>query len=57
MTAHWRLGATAIACTGMLGAAYAAELNPAAVSYTLPEQTILLIMGEGPATSTLAEQK
>jgi len=52
------------------GIAHAMELNPAAVTFKLPDQiqqvhfdsakaedAVLLIVGEGPGTSTLAEVK
>ena len=51
---------TPLAFAGMLGISAAAELNPTAVIYKLPDQiprAVLLIVGEGPATSTAAEEK
>jgi hypothetical protein len=79
----WRYLLTPIALAGMLSISSAAELNPAAVIYKLPDQiqwspvnaagahfgkqvhwdgakdedAVLLILGEGPATSTAAEEK
>jgi hypothetical protein len=98
ITRSWRYLITPLVFAGMLGVSFAAELNPAAVIYKLPDQipwwvgsgpkfdpanttpmpagsfvthfgkqvhwdgakdedAVLLIMGEGPATSTAAEEK
>ena len=56
----WRYLVTPLAFAGMLGISAAAELNPTAVIYKLPDQiprAVLLIVGEGPTTSTAAEEK
>jgi hypothetical protein len=55
----WRYLMTPLVFVSMLSISSAAELNPAAVIYKLPDQIPWgpLIMGEGPATSTAAEEK
>jgi hypothetical protein len=59
----WRCLVIPVYLAAMLSISSAAELNPAAVIYKLPDQipwspvNVLLIMGEGPATATAAEEK